>query len=113
MPVNLLPTPNPNGIHLSKYGYSTSKKQSKRRESLKRSSRKHGALPVLRRLNLIRNLTSVRTSEETKKSHDIMSKDVEFMKKMYEGEKGEKGERGEKNKLSRTPNKKSRKHTKK
>jgi hypothetical protein len=87
MPVKLLPKPDPAGIHLSKYGYSTSKTQSKRRSSLKRTSKKHGALPVLKRLNLIRNITSTKTSEKTKKAHDIMSKDVEYMKKLYAKEK--------------------------
>lgn len=87
MPVKLLPKPDPTGIHLSKYGYSTTKTQSKRRSSLKRSSKKHGALPVLKRLNLIRNITSTETSEKTKKVHDIMSKDVEYMKKLYAKEK--------------------------
>ncbi len=83
----LLPHPDPNGIHLSKYGYSTSKTQAQRRASLKKSSKKNGALPVLRRLNLIRNLTSTVTSKKTRKAHEIMSKDVEFMKKIYKDEK--------------------------
>jgi len=96
MPVNLLPTPDPSGIHLSKYGYSTSKKQSQRRNSLKRTSKKYGALPVLKRLNLIRNITSTKTSEKTKKAHDIMSKDVEYMKKLYSNEKERKISRSKK-----------------
>jgi hypothetical protein len=90
MTTRLLPKPDPNGIHLSKYGYSTSKKQSLRRESLKRTSKKYGALPVLKRLNLIRNITSTETSKKTKKAHDVMSKDVEYMKKLYSHEKQKK-----------------------
>jgi hypothetical protein len=106
MPVKLLPKPDPAGIHLSKYVYSTSKKQSQRRSSLKKTSKKHGALPVLKRLNLIRNLTSTETSDKTKKAHDIMSKDVEYMKKLYAEEK--------ERKISRTKSKKgSKKGTKK
>lgn len=87
MPTKLLPQPDVNGIHLTKYGYSTSKKQSQRRTSLKRTSKIHGALPVLKRLNLIRNITSTTTSSKTKKAHDVMSKDVEYMKKLYAKEK--------------------------
>ncbi len=87
MPVKLLPQPDPNGIHLSKYGYSTSKKESQRRSSLKRTSKKYGALPVLKRLNLIRNITSTTTSEKTKKAHNVMSRDVNYMKKLYAKEK--------------------------
>ena len=105
MPVKLLPRPDPAGIHLSKYGYSTSKKQSQRRSSLKRTSKKHGALPVLKRLNLIRNITSTQTSDKTKKAHDIMSKDVEYMKKLYAQEK-------QKN-MSRSKSKKGKKTSKK
>ena len=86
MPVNILPLPDPN-VHLSKYGYSVSKKKQSRQESLKKSSKKYGTLPVLKRLNLIRNLTSVKTSDKTHKVHDIMSKDVDFMKKLYKNEK--------------------------
>jgi hypothetical protein len=77
----LLPKPDKN-VHLSKYGYETSKKTSSRKTSLKRASAKMGALPVLKRLNLIRNLT--RPDLEVK---NILSKDVEYMKKIYEKEK--------------------------
>ena len=84
--VILLPRPDPN-VHLSKFGYSTSQSASKRHNSLKKSSKQYGTLPVLKRLNLIRNITSTKTSEKTKESHDIMSKDVEYMKKIYKQEK--------------------------
>jgi hypothetical protein len=77
----LLPKPDRN-IHLSKYGYETSKKASSRKSSLKRASSKMGALPVLKRLNLIRNLT--RPDLQVK---NILSKDVEYMKEIYEKEK--------------------------
>lgn len=84
--VILLPRPDPN-VHLSKLGYSTSKKASARQRSLKRASKKYGTLQVLKRINLIRNITSVKTSDKTKKAHDVMGKDVDFMKKLYKKEK--------------------------
>lgn len=82
--IQLLPRPDksPNAQHLSKFGYATSKKASKRHESLKRSSKKYGTLPVLKRLNLIRNITA-----PEQKAHKIMSQDVEYMKKLYKNEK--------------------------
>jgi len=79
--IKLLPKPDKN-VHLSKYGYETSKKASTRKASLKRASAKIGALPVLKRLNLIRNIT--RPDLEVK---NILSKDVEYMKKIYKKEK--------------------------
>ena len=84
--VILLPRPDPN-IHLSKLGYSTSKNALSRQNSLKKASKKYGTLPVLKRINLIRNITSTKTSDKTKKAHDVMGKDVEFMKKLYKKEK--------------------------
>ena len=84
--VILLPRPDPN-VHLSRLGYSTSKKASARQNSLKRASKKYGTLQVLKRINLIRNITSTKTSDKTKKAHDVMGKDVEFMKKLYKKEK--------------------------
>ena len=82
--IQLLPHPNklPDAPHLSKFGYSTSKKASSRHNSLKRSSKKYGTLPVLKRLNLIRNITS-----PEQKAHKVMSQDVEYMKKIYKNEK--------------------------
>jgi hypothetical protein len=77
----LLPKPN-RSIHLSKYGYTTSKKESTRKLSLNKASAKMGSLPVLKRLNLIRNLT--RPELEVKK---VLSKDVEYMKEIYKKEK--------------------------
>lgn len=99
MPVKLLPRPDPN-VHLSKYGYAISKKSSSRHSSLKRSSKKYGTLPVLKRLNLIRNLTSTKTSVKTAKSHKIMSSDVEYMKKLYRQQKRSKSKKSKKSKKS-------------
>ena len=69
-------------IHLSEYGYSLNKTEKARKTSLKRASKKEGStLLVLRRLNLIRNYTSIK-SNKTK-----MTKDVDFLKKEYKKEK--------------------------
>jgi hypothetical protein len=105
--VKLLPHPDPN-VHLSKQGYSTAKKSSSRHKSLKRSSAKYGTLPVLKRLNLIRNLTA-----PDLKAHDVMSKDVNYMKKLYKHEKEKKQSRTKSKKNSKKGSKKtktSRKH---
>ena len=81
-------------IHLSDYGYSLDKTEKARKKSLKRASKKEASVlpskrlgkakllrPVLKRLNLIRNYTSIK-SNKTK-----MSKDVDFLKKEYKKEK--------------------------
>lgn len=99
----LLPKPDRN-IHLSKYGYETSKKAASRKSSLKRASAKMGALPVLKRLNLIRNIT--RPDLEVKK---VLSRDVEYMKKIYEKEK----ERQSRAKAGSKKSKKSKKSSRK
>ena len=95
MPVKLLPRPDKSAYapHLSKQGYSTAKKASLRHESLKRSSKKYGTLPVLKRLNLIRNITS-----PDLKAHTVMSSDVEYMKKLYKNEKKQSRSKSKKNK---------------
>lgn len=64
-------------IHLSKYGYTTSENKEKRESSLKRASKKHGTLPILRRLNLIRNY------QADEKAKRVMSKDVKFMSRLH------------------------------
>ena len=85
----LLP-PIDTNIHLSDYGYSLDKTEKARKTSLKRASKKLPSKrlgkakllrPVLRRLNLIRNYTSIK-SNKTK-----MTKDVDFLKKGYKKEK--------------------------
>lgn len=64
-------------IHLTKYGYGIHKSDKYRRTALKAASRDYGVLPVLRRLNLIRNYQAV---PENKK---IFTRDVEYLKNMY------------------------------
>ncbi len=82
MPRLLLPKPEPAGT-LSKFGYELSKKQQSRHSSLKRASKKYGTLQVLKRVNLIRNLTTPALTSNKKK----LSSDVKFMKKIYAKEK--------------------------
>jgi hypothetical protein len=71
-------------IHLSDFGYSLDKTDKTRKTSLKRASKKEGTLLVLRRLNLIRNYTSIKSNKSK------MTKDVDFLKKEYKKEKKEK-----------------------
>lgn len=80
MPRKLLPKPDKSNT-LSKFGYSLTHKLQSRQTSLKSASKKYGTLPVLKRLNLIRNLT---VPEKNKKK---LSQDVEFMKRVYAREK--------------------------
>jgi hypothetical protein len=77
----LLPRPG-DEIHLSSQGYTTHQNDTQRKASLKRASKKYGALPVLRRLNLIRNITAPELP-----AHKIMGKDVKYMKSVYSHEK--------------------------
>lgn len=80
MPRKLLPKPDKSNT-LSRFGYSLSHKSTSRHTSLKSASKKYGTLPVLKRLNLIRNLT---VPEKNKKK---LSQDVDYMKKVYAREK--------------------------
>ena len=93
----LLPRPG-DEIHLSSQGYTTHQSDTQRKASLKRASKKYGTLPVLRRLNLIRNITAPELP-----AHKIMGKDVKYMKSLYSHEK----------QLSRQKSKKSSKKTSK
>jgi len=76
----LLPKPDKSNT-LSRYNYSLTHNTQSRQTSLKSASKKYGTLPVLKRLNLIRNLT---VPEQNKKK---LSQDVEFMKRVYAREK--------------------------
>jgi hypothetical protein len=77
----LLPQPG-QGYHLSKFGYSLSQKRNSRQSSLKMASKKYGTLPVLKRLNLIRNITSSEYKTKNK-----LTEDVKFLKQLYKKEK--------------------------
>jgi hypothetical protein len=72
-----LPPPD-NLIHLSAYGYSIHKPDSVRKEALRAAAKDYDVLPVLRRLNLLRNYQAIPENKE------IFSRDVEFMKDMYD-----------------------------
>lgn len=84
MKKTILPKPDisKDAIHLSKYGYKVKSPEKIRRLSLKRASKKNNKLEILRRLNLIRNITKKNT--ETKRK---LTRDVEFMKTLYKKEK--------------------------
>lgn len=73
-PRKILPPVNKD-ISLSQYGYKVHSKKATRQQSLRKASKKHGSLKVLRRLNLIRNYT------HDKDNKKIMTQDVEFMKR--------------------------------
>jgi hypothetical protein len=79
----LLPKPDTKYHHLSKYGYKLSSKKESRHNSLKRASKKYGTLPVLKRVNLIRNITNPQLIQNKKK----LASDVKFMTQLYNREK--------------------------
>ena len=79
----LLPKPDTKYHHLSKYGYKLDSKKETRHTSLKRASKKYGTLPVLKRVNLIRNITNPQLTENKKK----LASDVKFMTQLYNKEK--------------------------
>jgi hypothetical protein len=81
MAIKKLPKPN-SKLHLNDSGYYIHKKSSIRKSALKRASKKSSMLAVLKRLNLIRNITKKNTSNKKK-----LSQDVEFMEKQYKKEK--------------------------
>ena len=81
----LLPKPD-DQVHLSKFGYSLDKNQKTRQGSLKRASKKIGTIPVLKRVNLIRNITNPNL---TKNKHKL-DMDVKFLSRMYKDEKKKK-----------------------
>lgn len=69
-------------VSLIKHGYRLKRSNSKRRQSLNKASNNYGTLPVLRRVNLIRNY-----SKKNKKKYSTLSKDVDYMKNKYAIEK--------------------------
>lgn len=92
-----LPKPSDDN-HLSDFGYHVDKKMMSRHTSLKKASKKIGTLTTMKRLNLIRNLT-----KKGSKNKEILSKDVDFMKKVYarEKERQKKSKAGAKKKNSK------------
>lgn len=72
-----LPRPD-NRLHLTKYGYSIHRPTRERRAALRAAAQDNSILTVERRLNLIRNLQPI-----GEKAKEIMTQDVEYMKKLY------------------------------
>ena len=64
-------------VKLGTFGYYLDRAETKRREALRKASKKHGALKVLRRLNLIRNYTGDKNNKAK------LSADVKYMKDLY------------------------------
>lgn len=69
-------------VSLSKSGYKVASSEQKRHSSLKKASKKYGTLPVLRRLNLVRNYNKNNTEAEP-----ILSNDVAYMSDMHKQRK--------------------------
>lgn len=69
-------------VHLSNFGYSLHNTKQNRQNSLKKASKKHGTLKVLKRTNLIANY-----SQWNKENYKKLRQDVEFLKKTYAKEK--------------------------
>lgn len=65
---------------LRKHGYSTEKADKTRKTSLKRAAKEYGTVPVIRRLNLARNLQSNKTSGTAKRK---MSRDIKWLSEQY------------------------------
>ncbi len=72
-------------IHLSNFGYSLKNSKQSRQKSLKKASKKHSTLKILKRTNLIANY-----SQSNEENYKKLREDVEFLKKEYEKEKDKK-----------------------
>jgi hypothetical protein len=62
-------------LHLRKYGYTTKKSATQRRNSLKKASKQVGKTRVIRHLNLARNYTAPELP-----AYKILSADVKYLK---------------------------------
>jgi hypothetical protein len=69
-------------ISLADFGYTVKKSSRSRHGSLKRASKKYGTLPILKRVNLIRNYSKGVTD-----NYQVLSSDVNYMKDQYAKEK--------------------------
>lgn len=63
---------------LKQYGYSLSISSENRRKALRKAAREEGILPILRRVNLIRNYT-----KSVPHNYAKLSKDVDYLKELY------------------------------
>jgi hypothetical protein len=69
-------------VHLSNFGYSLKETKQERQKSLKKASKKHGTLKVLKRTNLIANY-----SQWNEDNYKKLRQDVEFLKDEYAKQK--------------------------
>jgi hypothetical protein len=73
----ILPQPD-DMIHLSDYGYSLDRSRDQRREALRKASKENNSLTILRRVNLIRNL-----SRGVEENYEKLSEDVKYLSNRY------------------------------
>lgn len=74
-----------NKLHLSPYGYSIHHSTQERRDALRNAAADYDLLVVLRRLNLARNY------QATAHAKEIMTSDVDYLKKLYANQKKKHG----------------------
>jgi hypothetical protein len=78
-----LPTPSKApSDSLSRFGYKLSRSQRTRRHALKRAAKSRGTLSVLKRVNLIGNLSKSKPC-----IYETLREDVEYLKNMYAKQK--------------------------
>jgi hypothetical protein len=80
-----LPTPSKE-LSLSDNGYRLHNAVSTRHKALRKCAKKFGALTVLKRVNLIRNITQSNSNNEKR-----LSEDVNYLKGLYKRNKNKKG----------------------
>lgn len=73
----ILPKPTKNV--LGPFGYSINKTAEDRHKALKKASKYYNTLEILRHLNLVRNY-----QPDDSRAHKIMSRDVNYMSKLYD-----------------------------
>jgi len=88
-------------IHLSNFGYNLSATKLERQKSLKKASKKHSTLKVLKRTNLIANY-----SKANKKNYTKLRQDVEYLKNQYSKESMSGPYKNKKNKKNKKNTKK-------
>lgn len=96
-------------VSLEAFGYSTHQPTSIRHNALEKASNKFGSLPILRRLNLLRNYQAHPAAKK------VMSADVEFMSALHAKERSSRKSKGSRRsrKSSRGSRKNSRKGSRK
>ena len=69
-------------LSLTKFGYNLHNNDNIRHKALIEASKKYSILSVLQRINLIRNY-----SKSTPINYDILTKDLDYLKKLYKSSK--------------------------